>query len=229
MKYVITAIIFLLVGCVAMPANLKTYRSRRKLKKTSKVEPYGALKKTKSKKSLYVVQKHDASHLHYDLRLEIDGVLKSWAVPKGIPTTRGIRRLAMPTDDHPMEYGNFEGIIPEGHYGGGTVMVWDTGSFENIKEEKGLPVSLDESYDRGTIEIFIKGKKIWGPYALIRTRGLSNKESWILLKMNPREKAPKKPTGTLRRAQGERVSRNVSALSGRTMSQITKDHDAEWE
>lgn len=222
MRRVSIALICLLVGCVAMPSNLKTYRSRRKLKKSSHVEPYGAIKKARSKKPLYVVQKHDASHLHYDLRLEIDGVLKSWAVPKGIPATRNIRRLAMPTDDHPMEYGNFEGIIPQGHYGGGTVMVWDTGTYENIKEEKGKIVPLEECYQRGTIEIFIKGKKIWGPYALIKTRGLTNKESWILLKMNPRGKSPKKPTG-------KSIKKDVSVLTKRTMSRIAKDHDAEWE
>ena len=119
--------------------------------------------------------------MHYDLRLEIDGVLKSWAVPKGIPGKTGIRRLAMPTDDHPMEYGDFEGVIPEGHYGAGTVMVWDTGTFTNIKEEKGMLVPLDVCYERGTIEVFIQGKKIWGPYALIKAGNLANKESWILL------------------------------------------------
>ena len=205
-----------------MPANLKKYRSRRQLKKTSKYEPYGKIKRNKSSNPLYVVQKHDASHLHYDLRLEIDGVLKSWAVPKGIPTTRGVRRLAMPTDDHPMEYGDFEGIIPEGHYGGGTVMVWDTGTFENIKEEKGELVPLAECYDRGTIEVFIMGKKIWGPYALIKTKGLTNKESWILLKMNPREGGPKRP-------KTKRVKKDVSVLTKRTMKKIADDHDAEWE
>lgn len=205
-----------------MPATLKKYRARRELKKTSKYEPYGKVKKSKSDNPLYVVQKHDASHLHYDLRLEIDGVLKSWAVPKGLPATRGIRRLAMPTDDHPMEYGDFEGIIPEG-YGAGTVMVWDTGTFENIKFEKGRLVPLEQCYERGTIEVFIKGKKIWGPYALIKTAGLSNKESWIILKMNPHEDYPKKP------ASKKAPKRDVSVLTGRTLSQIEKDHDAEWE
>ena len=132
---------------------------------------------------MFVIQKHDASHLHYDFRLEIDGVLKSWAVPKGLPEKQGIRRLAMPTDDHPMEYGNFEGIIPEGHYGGGTVMVWDIGTFANIKEEKGKLVPLDECYEEGTIEVFLKGKKMWGPYALLKTADLYSKDSWILLRM----------------------------------------------
>lgn len=220
-------------------SSLKTYRKRRALKKTSKVEPYGKVKPYSAKASkgrstsnepMFVIQKHDASHLHYDFRLEIDGVLKSWAVPKGLPAKQGIRRLAMPTDDHPMEYGDFEGIIPEGHYGAGTVMVWDIGTFVTIKEEKGTLVPLHECYENGTIEVFLKGKKMWGPYALIKTSGLYSKDSWILLRMKKDEALFKKPKNhTLRRAQGERVRKDVSALTGRTLKQIGKDHDAEWE
>src|ERR1700674_4300133 len=123
--------------------SLKKYNERRTIEESG--EPIG-VKKKKNKQPIFVIQKHAASHLHYDFRLEIDGVLKSWAVPKGVPATTGIRRLAMPTDDHPMEYARFEGIIPEGHYGGGTVMVWDIGKFENIKMLKGKPVSLEASY-----------------------------------------------------------------------------------
>jgi DNA ligase D-like protein (predicted 3'-phosphoesterase) len=223
-KYItLTAVTVLIVGLQAMaPSSLKTYRKRRGLTKTKKLpEPYGSIKKKKTKLPLFVIQMHDASHLHYDFRLEIDGVLKSWAVPKGVPTEMGIRRLAMPTDDHPMEYGHFEGIIPEGHYGGGTVMVWDIGTFENIKTHNGNPVSLEDSYKKGTVEIFIYGKKIWGPYALIKTKGLSNKESWILLKMKPR-----KGFGV---RKGKAVKKNISAISGRTLKQIEQDADAVWE
>ena len=143
-------------GQLMAKSTLKKYRQRRALKKTSKHEPYGAVKRKKSERPMFVVQWHDASHLHYDLRLEIDGVLKSWAVPKGIPGKVGIRRLAIPTDDHPMEYGHFEGIIPEG-YGKGTVMVWDIGTFENIKKE-----SISESYQKGRLEFFFAGEKIMG-------------------------------------------------------------------
>ena len=235
MKKIITGIMvtFLMIGCEAMaPSSLKTYRKRRGLTKTKKLpEPYGSVKpsyakasagkKKKTKLPLFVIQMHDASHLHYDFRLEIDGVLKSWAVPKGVPTQKGIRRLAMPTDDHPMEYARFEGIIPEGHYGGGTVMVWDIGTFENIKTHNGKPISIEESYKKGTVEIFIYGKKIWGPYALIRTQGLSNKESWILLKMKPRK--------GFEARKGKTVKKNVSAISGRTLKQIDRDADAVWE
>lgn len=197
-------------------SSLKKYRQRRALKKTSKYEPYGAVKRAKSEKPMFVVQMHDASHLHYDFRLEIDGVLKSWAVPKGVPGKQGIRRLAIPTDDHPMEYGDFEGIIPEG-YGKGTVMVWDIGTFENIKNE-----TDSQSYKKGRLEFFLRGKKLWGPYALVKTKGLSNKESWILLKMKAVE-------GFADKRKSKTIAKNVSAISKRTMKQITQDHDAEWE
>ena len=247
MKKIIFFIFVLFLGCDAMaPSSLKTYRKRRGLTTKKKLpEPYGSIKKSKVKLPLFVIQMHDASHLHYDFRLEIDGVLKSWAVPKGVPTQKGIRRLAMPTDDHPMEYAHFEGIIPQGHYGGGTVMVWDIGTFENIKTHNGKPVSLEESYKKGAIEIFIYGKKIWGPYALIKTKGLSNKNSWILLKMNSRpsspfgsmerearmETSPFTPKGVLSRRtkQAKRVRKNVSVLTGRTLKQIADDADAVWE
>lgn len=202
---------------------LKTYRQRRGLKKTVKfAEPFGTIAKNGQNNQLFVIQKHDASHLHYDFRLEVGGVLKSWAVPKGLPDTLNVRRLAMPTDDHPMEYADFEGIIPEGHYGGGTVMVWDTGTYVNIKQENGKIVPMKECYKRGTIEVFLQGKKLWGPYALIKTKGLSNKESWIILKM-------KKGADLFKRTGKKILKKDVSALSGRTMSKIALDKDAVWD
>lgn len=196
-------------------SNLKKYRQRRALKRTSKYEPYGAIKRKKSEQPMFVVQCHDASHLHYDFRLEIDGVLKSWAVPKGVPGKQGIRRLAIPTDDHPMEYGHFEGIIPEG-YGKGTVMVWDIGTFENLADE-----SLSNSYEEGTLEFFLRGKKLWGAYALVKTKGLYAKNAWILLKMKAKK-------GITDKRKGKSVAKNLSALSQRTMKQIAVDRDAEW-
>jgi DNA ligase D-like protein (predicted 3'-phosphoesterase) len=219
----------LLIGSTTMATNkLKTYRKRRALKKTSKVEPYGKVKKTESKKPLFVVQKHDASHLHYDFRLEMSGVLASWAVPKGPPTTLGVRRLAIPTDDHPMEYSHFEGIIPEGDYGGGTVMVWDIGTFDNIKYENGSLVPMEECYRRGTIEIFLEGKKLFGPYALVKTKGLTSKESWILLKMNSKNlSAQQKPKGA--KKSTAKIGKEVSVLTKRTMKQIADDKDDVWE
>lgn len=197
-------------------STLKKYRQRRALKRTSKHEPYGAVKREKSEKPMFVVQWHDASHLHYDLRLEIDGVLKSWAVPKGVPGKIGIRRLAIPTDDHPMEYGHFEGVIPEG-YGKGTVMVWDIGTYENLKNE-----NISTSYEKGRVEFFLRGKKLWGPYALIKTKGLTSKESWILLRMSADK-------GFKDKRKAKAVPKNVSALTKRSMKKIAIDRDAEWE
>lgn len=203
-------------------ATLKTYRQRRRLKKTKpSAEPYGRIKKSKSKEPLFVIQKHDASHLHYDFRLEIEGVLASWAVPKGLPTKSAERRLALPTDDHPMEYAQFEGIIPQGHYGGGTVMVWDIGTYINLREKKDGS-SMKEAKKEGTIEVFLKGKKLWGAYALVKTKGMSNKESWIVLKMKNASIALKKSTV-------KKVKKDVSALTGRTLKQIATDKDAVWE
>lgn len=219
-QYVLLLFTFLL-GLDGM-ASLKKYRQRRELKKTKpSAEPYGRVKKATSKNPMFVIQKHDASHVHYDFRLEIDGVLVSWAVPKGLPEKLDIRRLAIRTDNHPMQYGNFEGIIPEGHYGAGTVMVWDIGTYENIREKEGKSVSMKKALDQGTIEVFVKGKKIWGPYALIKTKGMNGKNSWILLKMK-KNIVEKKPTK-------KRIRKNTSALTERTMKQITIDHDAQWE
>src|SRR4051812_15865269 len=107
--------------------GLKQYKAKRDFGRTS--EPAGEVRKTRAREPFFVVQKHDATRLHYDFRLEMEGVLKSWAVPKGFPMTRGDRRLAVQVDDHPISYANFEGTIPEGNYGAGTVMVWDTGTF----------------------------------------------------------------------------------------------------
>jgi bifunctional non-homologous end joining protein LigD len=138
----------------------------------------GLRKATESKDPIFVIQKHKASHLHYDFRLEIDGVLKSWAVPKGPSTSPHDKRLAVETEDHPMDYATFEGTIPEGEYGAGTVIVWDTGTFKNIKED----ISLPDSYNNGQIEVALHGTKLRGNYALIRTS--KNDKKWLLIKMN---------------------------------------------
>ena len=116
---------------------------------------------------IYVIQKHDATHLHYDFRLEIDGVLKSWAIPKEPPTESGVKRLAVQVEDHPIEYATFEGIIPEGQYGAGTVEIWD----------KGEHVIKDRKDDRLIFEI--KGDKLKGLYCLVRFKG---KENWLFFK-----------------------------------------------
>lgn len=207
-------------GGYGMSTNkLKVYRARRELTKNKRApEPYGKIKKTKTKELLFVIQKHEASHLHYDFRLEIDGVLASWAVPKGLPEENEVKRLAVPTDDHPMEYAEFEGIIPQGQYGGGTVMVWDIGTYENLKENQ----SMEEAKKSGTIEVFLKGKKIWGAFALVRMHSFGPRENWIVMKLKKQIKA-KRP------AKKVKIRKDVSALTQRTMKQIAKAQDAIWE
>jgi bifunctional non-homologous end joining protein LigD len=165
------------------PSNrkLKSYRTKRKFNTTP--EPAGKHVK-KNKHPIFVVQKHDARHLHYDVRLEINGVLKSWAVPKGPPRKLGEKRLAIETEDHPYEYATFEGIIPKGNYGAGTVEIWDKGTFYNLKEKNGLPIPLTECFDHGSIEVYLEGTKLKGPYALVRTKlSTETKHEWLMLKM----------------------------------------------
>jgi DNA ligase D-like protein (predicted 3'-phosphoesterase) len=117
---------------------------------------------------IYVIQKHDASHLHYDLRLERDGVLKSWAVPKEPPIEKGVKKLAIQTEDHPVQYADFEGTIPEGMYGAGTVEIWDRGTYDT------------EKWGEDEIVIYIRGKKLSGRYCLIKFRRQEN--AWLLFR-----------------------------------------------
>lgn len=133
--------------------------------------------KKSSKQPLFVVQQHAARSMHYDVRLEIDGVLTSWAVPKGPSTNPHDKRLAVLTEDHPMAYADFEGTIPEGEYGAGEVIVWDRGTYENLKE----PKTMADCFDDGTIEIFLHGEKLEGGYALVRMK--SDEKNWLLIKM----------------------------------------------
>lgn len=159
--------------------SLDEYKKKRDFKKTGEPAPK---KKESSGKPLFVIQKHAASRLHYDFRLEVNGVLKSWAVPKGPSTDPSEKRLAVETEDHPMDYGDFEGVIPEGQYGGGTVMVWDTGTFENIKDD-----SLEKQYKNGQIEVWLSGEKLRGGYVLINSKMGGNPRNWLLIKMKDEE------------------------------------------
>jgi bifunctional non-homologous end joining protein LigD len=158
--------------------SLKTYREKRNFNVSS--EPSGSAKtKSEPKRSLiFVVQKHRATALHYDFRLEWNGTLLSWAVPKGPSMDPFVKRLAMQVEDHPVEYADFEGVIPEGEYGGGTVMVWDTGTWtpEGAGAEEGL--------QKGDLKFSLKGKKLKGSWVLVRTRGFGSKadKSWLLIK-----------------------------------------------
>jgi len=140
-------------------------------------EPKGARPKRSVKELSFVVQKHQASHLHYDFRLEWNGVLLSWAIPKGPSLDPSVKRLAMPVEDHPIEYGSFEGVIPEGQYGGGTVMVWDRGYW--VPE---IP-DVDEALRVGSLKFALYGTKLRGSWALVRTGvGGSTRAKWLLIK-----------------------------------------------
>ena len=153
-----------------------------------------------------MVQKHAASHLHYDFRIEMEGVLKSWAVPKGPPLVKAEKRLAMWVEDHPMDYARFEGIIAPGNYGAGTVMVWDIGTYE----------LMDGNFHQGKLHMMLHGKKLKGEWILVRSKKSDEeKVPWFLIKGGESMDTP----------------RNVdkSVLSGRTMDQIAAAKDAEWE
>ena len=193
-----------------MPSSepFSKYSRKRNFQRTP--EPEGG-KSGSSEKPLFVIQKHDAGNLHYDLRLEMDGALRSWAVPKGPSTDPREKRLAVPTEDHPLDYADFEGVIPEGQYGAGTVLVWDTGPYRNLRSEKKDDVlSMTESFADGKIEVWLEGRKIKGGYALIRT---GKDERWLLVKMDDDEAdARRNPVST----------EPKSVLSGWTIEQIAE-------
>jgi bifunctional non-homologous end joining protein LigD len=156
--------------------TLKKYKSRRDFKKT----PEPGIKKGAVTKRIFVIQKHHATRLHYDLRLSIGGVLKSWAVPKGMPKTTKDKRLAVATEDHPMAYANFEGTIPKGEYGAGKVVIWDKGKYWNLKKDKsGKEKPLSTCLKKGLIEIYLEGEKLHGPYALVHFK----EKNWLVVKM----------------------------------------------
>src|SRR5438309_6147027 len=145
---------------------LKTYRKKRNFKLTP--EPSGRRTRRTAKQPIFVIQKHDATRLHYDFRIESAGVLKSWAVPKGPSTNPKDKRLAMPTEDHPKEYSKFEGVIPEGEYGAGPSIVWDSGTYRNLSAKNGKEIPLEQALDQGRVKIWLDGKKLKGGYAFTR-------------------------------------------------------------
>jgi DNA ligase D-like protein (predicted 3'-phosphoesterase) len=196
--------------------KLADYEQKRDFRRTP--EPSGDGEHN-SDKPIFVIQKHDASNLHYDFRLEVEGVLKSWAVPKGPSTDPSEKRLAMPTEDHPLDYADFEGVIPEGEYGGGTVLVWDRGPYRNLRAEKeDESPSMSKSLEEGKAEVWLEGEKLTGGYALIRTGG--DDERWLLIKMDDEEAdARRNPTST----------EPLSVLSGRTLEEIAEDEGEEEE
>jgi DNA ligase D-like protein (predicted 3'-phosphoesterase) len=156
--------------------GLAEYRRRRDFQKSP--EPTGN-QHGKAEAKIYLIHRHDASHLHWDLRLEMDGVLKSWAVPKEPPTQLGVRRLAVQVEDHPLEYASFSGVIPEGEYGAGTVTIWDKGSY--------TPVSVKED----KLVIMIQGERLKGNYVLVKTKFGGKENNWLFFKMKDREEREK--------------------------------------
>lgn len=157
---------------------LQKYRAKRDFDVTP--EPEGAMSGETSGQLTFVVQKHQASHLHYDFRLEWGGVLLSWAVPKGPSLNPSVKRLAMAVEDHPLEYGSFEGGIPEGEYGGGTVMLWDRGTWEPDDPD------VDASLANGELKFALRGAKLKGSWVLVRTRSPGARSSWLLIKHKDR-------------------------------------------
>jgi DNA ligase D-like protein (predicted 3'-phosphoesterase) len=187
--------------------TLEDYQARRDFRRTPEPSGGGPGSATGP---IFVVQKHDASRLHYDFRLEVDGVLKSWAVPKGPSTDPKEKRLAVPTEDHPLAYAGFEGVIPAGEYGGGTVMVWDTGFFQNLTEKKGAAIPLNEAVTHGHVKVWLEGRKLKGGYALTRFK-TGKDEAWLLVKAD--DEAADADTDVLK-------TRPESVLSGRSLEEI---------
>ncbi|MFG1665538.1 DNA polymerase ligase N-terminal domain-containing protein [Streptomyces sp. Y7] len=196
--------------------RLRQYRGKRDFDRTREPEGRGAAPGGEPR---FVVQIHDARTLHFDFRLQVDDVLKSWSVPKGPSGDPGDKRLAMPTEDHPLEYEDFEGVIPKGEYGGGTVIVWDTGTYEPLSHDRaGRPVDFDESLEHGHATFRLSGSKLRGEYALTRFRegGDGEREAWLLVKAG-RSGARGHGTPDPHRAR--------SVRTGRTLAQVAADDD----
>ena len=166
--------------------TLDDYREKRDFFRTP--EPPGE-RDAAAAHPIFVIQKHDATTLHYDFRLEADGVLKSWAVPKGPSLDPKEKRLAVPTEDHPLDYADFEGVIPVGSYGAGTVLVWDRGTYRNLTRKGGRDVPVVEALRQGHISFRLDGEKVRGGYALTRFR-TGKGEAWLLVKKNDAEADP---------------------------------------
>ncbi|WP_327393364.1 MULTISPECIES: DNA polymerase ligase N-terminal domain-containing protein [unclassified Streptomyces] len=192
--------------------TLRTYRGKRRFDRTA--EPQGG-SGPHSDEPRYVVQIHDATSLHFDFRLEWDGVLKSWSVPKGPSMDPKVKRLAMPTEDHPLDYRTFEGVIPRGEYGAGSVIVWDEGSYEPLSKDFG------KALEKGHISFRLHDGKLRGDWALTRFRSGDDgeREAWLLVKENDSHASSR---GT---PDPWRVR---SALSNRSLKRVAEDSDAEW-
>lgn len=196
--------------------GLSTYKQKRSFTKTP--EPTGG--KSKGKELLFVIQKHDASHLHYDFRLEMGGVLKSWAVPKGPSMDPSVKRLAMMVEDHPMDYRDFEGIIPEGNYGAGTVIVWEEGTYHPIDplpDKKSQEKHLLSLLHKGDLKFVLNGKKLKGEFVLVHTKGRGD-NAWLLIKHRDKYASTEDIT-----------KKDKSVQSGKTIEKIAASSKKIWQ
>jgi bifunctional non-homologous end joining protein LigD len=181
--------------------SLRTYARKRRFSETPEPKPE---KKQEQSGHRFVVQKHCASHLHYDFRLELNGVLKSWAVPKGLSPNPRVKRLGVAVEDHPLDYANFEGVIPEGQYGGGTVMVWDQGTYQSESGE-----NITALIKKGELKLRLKGKKLKGSWVLVRT----GERNWLFIKHRDRYASEDELTETS----------PTSVLTRRTLAEIASE------
>ncbi len=193
-----------IVGDRTRKMALNEYKKKRNLKESP--EPEAVLKT--SGESIFVVQKHLASHLHYDFRIESNSVLKSWAIPKGPSLNPKVKRLAIETEDHPLDYASFEGIIPVNNYGAGKVMVWDRGTYKNRSQKDNKPISMEDAFKKGHITMLLNGEKLKGEFSLIKMR---NKGQWLLVK-----KADSEANMEIDILE----SKNKSVLTGKSIEEI---------
>src|SRR5512138_2244030 len=193
--------------------GLKDYASKRKFEETPEPKP---VPRPGGGPLVFVVQKHAARALHYDLRLEMEGVLKSWAIPKGPSLTPGSKRLAVMVEDHPFDYRDFEGTIPEGNYGAGAVIVWDRGVYHHPSggDGKAGEQLLLEGLKKGDLKFVLEGEKLRGEFALVKTR--QDEKSWLLLKKKDRFAT-----------DAEVLGQNRSVVSGKTLEEVAEDDPKE--
>lgn len=200
---------------MSRPRALSRYHRRRNFRRTP--EPRGRSDDPGGREPVFVVQLHDASTLHYDFRLEADGVLKSWAVPKGPSDDPGEKRFAAPTEDHPLAYRTFEGVIPEGQYGAGTVIVWDEGRYRNLSTDKqGREMPLGEALAGGHASFRLEGSKLRGAWSLTRIRdgGDGEREAWLLVRQGHH---------TRHAGRGRDPRRARSVRTGHTLGQTRRE------
>ena len=190
--------------------RLEAYRKRRDQEKSP--EPAGR-RGRRGKRPCFVIQEHSARSHHFDFRLEVDGVLRSWAVPKGPSSDPREKRLAVPVEDHPLDYADFEGVIPAGQYGAGAVVVWDRGTYDNLTTRDGKPQPVEQALRDGHLVLALHGEKLKGGYALQRV-ATGEDERWLLIKLrDAAADARRRPTS----------SQPQSVLSGRTIADLERE------